>query len=151
MRPDVQRWTSIFGRWPRPVQIDVAESSPPDTTVLPVSPHRHHDTTGGGLQRRAVLQAALAAPAAGAAAAVFTPPAGAAAAGPGAFDPDVPRFTLAVLPDTQYLFDADSAGRPFVIGATSFDLAYGQGFYGSIGDVRITTRALRPADFLTRA
>lgn len=42
-------------------------------------------------------------------------------------------------------------GRPFVIGATSFDLAYGQGFYGSIGDVRITTRALRPADFLTRA
>ena len=61
------------------------------------------------------------------------------------------RFALAVLPDTQYLFDADSAGRPFVIGATSFDLAYGQGFYGSIGDVRITTRALRPADFLTRA
>ncbi|MFI0767785.1 hypothetical protein ACH4TQ_23310 [Streptomyces sp. NPDC021218] len=25
------------------------------------------------------------------------------------YDPDSPRFSLAVLPDTQYLFDADSA------------------------------------------
>ncbi|WP_422768809.1 LamG-like jellyroll fold domain-containing protein [Plantactinospora sp. WMMC1484] len=40
-------------------------------------------------------------------------------------------------------------GRPFVIGATSFDLKYGQGFYGWIGDVRITAKALRPKDFLT--
>ncbi|PRY17611.1 calcineurin-like phosphoesterase family protein [Pseudosporangium ferrugineum] len=40
-------------------------------------------------------------------------------------------------------------GRPFVLGATSFDLKYGQGFYGWIGDVRITTRALRPDQFLT--
>ncbi|GID31348.1 LamG-like jellyroll fold domain-containing protein [Paractinoplanes brasiliensis] len=39
-------------------------------------------------------------------------------------------------------------GRPFVIGATSFDLKYGQGFYGWIGDVRITARALPPAQFL---
>ncbi|GAA2388595.1 LamG-like jellyroll fold domain-containing protein [Dactylosporangium salmoneum] len=39
--------------------------------------------------------------------------------------------------------------RPFAIGATSFDLQYGQGFYGWIGDVRITTKALRPRDFLT--
>ncbi|MCM4079647.1 LamG-like jellyroll fold domain-containing protein [Paractinoplanes hotanensis] len=39
-------------------------------------------------------------------------------------------------------------GRPFVIGATSFDLKYGQGFYGWIGDVRITGRALRPEQFL---
>ncbi|WP_250008459.1 LamG-like jellyroll fold domain-containing protein [Actinoplanes sp. M2I2] len=39
-------------------------------------------------------------------------------------------------------------GRPFVLGATSFDLKYGQGFYGWIGDVRITGRALRPAQFL---
>ncbi|MBU2669346.1 metallophosphoesterase [Actinoplanes bogorensis] len=41
-----------------------------------------------------------------------------------------------------------TVGRPFVIGATSFDLKYGQGFYGWIGDVRITGRALRPAQFL---
>jgi hypothetical protein len=39
-------------------------------------------------------------------------------------------------------------GRPFVLGATSFDLRYQQGFYGWIGDVRITARALRPAEFL---
>ncbi|MDM4718737.1 hypothetical protein QTQ03_03685 [Micromonospora sp. WMMA1363] len=39
-------------------------------------------------------------------------------------------------------------GRPFVIGATSFDLRYGQGFYGWIGDVRITAKALRPKNFL---
>ena len=40
-------------------------------------------------------------------------------------------------------------GKPFVIGATSFDEQYGQGFYGWIGDVRITGRALRPDRFLT--
>ncbi|MGI5211793.1 LamG-like jellyroll fold domain-containing protein [Plantactinospora sp. CA-290183] len=40
-------------------------------------------------------------------------------------------------------------GRPFVIGATSFDHQYSQGFYGWIGDVRITAKALRPKDFLT--
>lgn len=40
-------------------------------------------------------------------------------------------------------------GRPFVIGATSFNLEYDQGFYGWIGDVRITAKALRPANFLT--
>ncbi|MFI7544748.1 LamG-like jellyroll fold domain-containing protein [Actinoplanes sp. NPDC049599] len=40
-------------------------------------------------------------------------------------------------------------GRPFVIGATSFDLRYGQGFYGWIGDVRITGRPLRADQFLT--
>lgn len=39
-------------------------------------------------------------------------------------------------------------GLPFVIGATSYDLAYDQGFYGWIGDVRITAKALRPANFL---
>jgi hypothetical protein len=39
-------------------------------------------------------------------------------------------------------------GRPFVIGATSDDLQYGQGFYGWIGDVRITDRALKPSQFL---
>ena len=40
-------------------------------------------------------------------------------------------------------------GRPFVLGATSFALKYGQGFYGWIGDVRITGRALDPSQFLT--
>jgi non-heme chloroperoxidase len=35
-----------------------------------------------------------------------------------------------------------------VIGATSFDLRYDQGFYGWIGDVRITARALTPRQFL---
>ncbi|MGK5440371.1 LamG-like jellyroll fold domain-containing protein [Micromonospora sp. URMC 105] len=40
-------------------------------------------------------------------------------------------------------------GRPFVIGATSFNLRYGQGFYGWIGDLRITGRALPPQEFLT--
>ncbi|MFI5938488.1 LamG-like jellyroll fold domain-containing protein [Actinoplanes sp. NPDC051494] len=39
-------------------------------------------------------------------------------------------------------------GRPFVLGAQSYDLRYGQGFYGWIGDVRITDRALRPKQFL---
>jgi hypothetical protein len=41
-----------------------------------------------------------------------------------------------------------TVGRPFVLGATAFDLRYKQGFYGWIGDVRITARALRPAEFL---
>jgi 3',5'-cyclic AMP phosphodiesterase CpdA len=42
-----------------------------------------------------------------------------------------------------------TVGRPFVIGATSFDLKYGQGFYGWIGDVRITGRPLDRTRFLT--
>jgi hypothetical protein len=42
-------------------------------------------------------------------------------------------------------------GRPFAIGATSFNLQYGQGFYGWIGDVRIVSRALRPSEFLMPA
>ncbi|MFD0744326.1 LamG-like jellyroll fold domain-containing protein [Phytohabitans flavus] len=40
-------------------------------------------------------------------------------------------------------------GRPFVVGANSFDLGYGQGFYGWIGDIRISPKALRPEQFLT--
>jgi Concanavalin A-like lectin/glucanases superfamily len=40
-------------------------------------------------------------------------------------------------------------GRPFVLGATSFDLKYTHGFYGFLGDVRITGRALQPGQFLT--
>ncbi|MFB7274382.1 LamG-like jellyroll fold domain-containing protein [Streptomyces sp. NPDC056244] len=62
--------------------------------------------------RRALLQAALAVPAAGAAATLLNvSPAQADASAPygGRFDDEVPRFALAVLPDTQYLFDADSA------------------------------------------
>ncbi|MFC8662130.1 LamG-like jellyroll fold domain-containing protein [Streptomyces sp. NPDC057199] len=63
------------------------------------------------LQRRALLRAAAALPAVGAAAAAFeaTPAQASAAAHSGRFDPESPRFALAVLPDTQYLFDADSA------------------------------------------
>ncbi|MGW0966055.1 LamG-like jellyroll fold domain-containing protein [Streptomyces sp. NPDC002516] len=64
-----------------------------------------------GPDRRALLRAAVAVPAAGAATAAFeTGSAHAATTGPGGrFDTESPRFALAVLPDTQYLFDADSA------------------------------------------
>jgi hypothetical protein len=36
-----------------------------------------------------------------------------------------------------------------VIGATQFAGTFGQGFYGWLGDVRITAWALRPEEFLT--
>ncbi len=49
---------------------------------------------------------------------------------------------------TQPAHGIATLGRPFVLGATSFDLKYGQGFYGWLGDVRISERALRPAQFL---
>ncbi|MFE2534818.1 LamG-like jellyroll fold domain-containing protein [Streptomyces sp. NPDC059371] len=64
-----------------------------------------------GPDRRALLRAAVAVPAAGAATAAFeTAPARAATTGGGGrFDTESPRFALAVLPDTQYLFDADNA------------------------------------------
>ncbi|MFD5518931.1 LamG-like jellyroll fold domain-containing protein [Streptomyces sp. NPDC127066] len=64
-----------------------------------------------GPDRRALLRAAVAVPAAGAATtALATAPARAATTGGGGrFDTESPRFALAVLPDTQYLFDADSA------------------------------------------
>lgn len=39
-------------------------------------------------------------------------------------------------------------GKPFAIGGTQFDGAFGQGFYGWIGDTRIVDRALRPNQFL---
>jgi len=42
-----------------------------------------------------------------------------------------------------------TVGRPFVLGATAFDLRYGQGFYGWGGGLRITGRALAPAAFLS--
>ncbi|MEO3764271.1 hypothetical protein [Streptomyces sp. B8F3] len=65
------------------------------------------------LDRRALLQTAVAVPAAGAVAALAADPAAAAgsaaAAGRQGYDGESPRFALAVLPDTQYLFDADSA------------------------------------------
>ncbi|MER5938380.1 LamG-like jellyroll fold domain-containing protein [Streptomyces sp. NPDC001928] len=63
------------------------------------------------LHRRTLLRAAVVAPAAGAAVTALDPAAAQAAttARHGGFDPESPRFTLAVLPDTQYLFDADSA------------------------------------------
>ncbi|MEU9887885.1 LamG-like jellyroll fold domain-containing protein [Sphaerisporangium sp. NPDC051011] len=40
-------------------------------------------------------------------------------------------------------------GKPFVIGATQFAQKFGQGFYGWIGDVRISSRPLKPTEFLT--
>ncbi|MFF4048507.1 LamG-like jellyroll fold domain-containing protein [Streptomyces chartreusis] len=70
--------------------------------------HKHR------LDRRALLQAAVAIPAAG----TVVTAAGAAPAqadsmtvgsGRSRFDAESPRFALAVLPDTQYLFDADSS------------------------------------------
>ena len=63
------------------------------------------------LHRRTLLRATAVLPAAGvAAAALDATPAQADAPGrAGRFDSESPRFTLAVLPDTQYLFDADSA------------------------------------------
>ncbi|MFB9465476.1 LamG-like jellyroll fold domain-containing protein, partial [Streptomyces cinereospinus] len=39
-------------------------------------------------------------------------------------------------------------GKPFVLGATSFDERFGQGFYGWIGDTRIVGRPLSPGEFL---
>ncbi|WP_116953456.1 LamG-like jellyroll fold domain-containing protein [Jiangella endophytica] len=39
-------------------------------------------------------------------------------------------------------------GRPFTLGATGWDLGFGQGFYGHLGDVRISRRALEPAEFM---
>ena len=49
---------------------------------------------------------------------------------------------------TQPARGTATLGKPFVLGATSFDLTYGQGFHGWLGDVRITERALKPAQFL---
>ncbi|MCA2218143.1 LamG-like jellyroll fold domain-containing protein [Jidongwangia harbinensis] len=49
---------------------------------------------------------------------------------------------------TQPAHGIATLGRPFVLGATSFDLKYGHGFYGWLGDVRITAKALRPEQFL---
>lgn len=40
-------------------------------------------------------------------------------------------------------------GKPFTLGATQFDEAFGQGFYGWMGDTRIVDRALTPKQFLT--
>jgi 3',5'-cyclic AMP phosphodiesterase CpdA len=76
---------------------------------------RGHADNAARVRRRHLLGAALGAPVAvgttalaGASPAVgAAAPAGAARAG--AFDPTSPRFAVAVLPDTQYLFDADSA------------------------------------------
>ncbi|MGW2825634.1 LamG-like jellyroll fold domain-containing protein [Streptomyces sp. NPDC001443] len=42
----------------------------------------------------------------------------------------------------------ETLGKPFVIGGTQFAEAFGQGFYGWIGDTRIVDRALAPADFM---
>jgi hypothetical protein len=51
-------------------------------------------------------------------------------------------------PATQMIGIA-TPGKPFVLGATQYAGAFDQGFYGWLGDVRITNRALRPSEFLT--
>ncbi|GAA5059177.1 hypothetical protein HNP84_008691 [Thermocatellispora tengchongensis] len=67
------------------------------------------------LGRRSLLTAAVAAPAAAVASGTLlgAAPAAASASGPrgwtSRFDPESPRFTIGVLPDTQYLFDEDSS------------------------------------------
>jgi 3',5'-cyclic AMP phosphodiesterase CpdA len=68
------------------------------------------------VQRRSLIHAALVTPAAGVIGPMLTGDA-AGAAGPsaaagesgGRFDAESPRFAIAVLPDTQYLFDQDSS------------------------------------------
>jgi hypothetical protein len=49
---------------------------------------------------------------------------------------------------TQPSKGISTLGKPFVIGGTQFAEQFGQGFYGWIGDVRISTRALPPREFL---
>lgn len=63
------------------------------------------------VQRRTLLRAAVTLPTTGAAVAALeaSPAQASEGARSGRFDPESPRFALAVLPDTQYLFDADSA------------------------------------------
>ncbi|WP_210583745.1 LamG-like jellyroll fold domain-containing protein [Streptomyces sp. GESEQ-35] len=63
------------------------------------------------LDRRTLLQAAVVIPAAGAVVTAAEAQAASAAVNGGRsrFDTESPRFALAVLPDTQYLFDADSS------------------------------------------
>ncbi|WP_424529584.1 LamG-like jellyroll fold domain-containing protein [Sphaerisporangium viridialbum] len=70
-----------------------------------------HHPEPGGVGRRALLQAAIAAPVAAAASTtgLGATPAYASSNRPGRFDEDSPRFAVAVLPDTQYLFDEDSS------------------------------------------
>ncbi|MEF9907447.1 LamG-like jellyroll fold domain-containing protein [Streptomyces sp. P9-A2] len=105
--------------------------------------NEHTNHTGPG--RRSLLQAAVVVPAAGAAASVAG--AGTADAAPrtgtgtrgGRFDEDSPRFSVAVLPDTQYLFDADSAD-PEPLRATFRYLASERGeaniaFMTHLGDI----------------
>ncbi|MEU3185465.1 LamG-like jellyroll fold domain-containing protein [Streptomyces sp. NPDC006923] len=73
------------------------------------------ETSNPGPGRRALLQAAIAAPVAGAAVTglsgqrAWASTASKPGSGSHRFDEESPRFALAVLPDTQYLFDADSA------------------------------------------
>ncbi|MDG4834504.1 metallophosphoesterase [Solwaraspora sp. WMMD1047] len=62
-----------------------------------------------GLGRRTLLGATLAAPAVAASASLLAGEPAPALAARGPFDPGSPRFAIAVLPDTQYLFDADSS------------------------------------------
>lgn len=71
-----------------------------------MSTTEQHENPGRRTVLRAAVAGSVAAAATGTVAAV--PAQAAEASGQRRFDTDSPRFTLAVLPDTQYLFDADS-------------------------------------------
>lgn len=78
---------------------------------MPNSPTRRHLLQGIGLLGASAAVGAALPPAGAHAADAGTPGSG------GRPDPYAPRFTLAVIPDTQYLFDADR-GDPAPLGAT---------------------------------
>ncbi|RVX42146.1 concanavalin A-like lectin/glucanase superfamily protein [Nonomuraea polychroma] len=63
--------------------------------------------THPSLGRRTLLQAAVAAPAGTLLSMSATPAQATTGGGSGRYDRDSPRFTIGVLPDTQYLFDED--------------------------------------------
>jgi hypothetical protein len=123
--------------------------------ALTASPHcadLHAHRTDARLSRRMVLRGAGLA-GAGAAALGLLPALPAAAAPAGQLpalrpDPDSPRFTLAVLPDTQFMFDEDR-GNPAPLNATlRWILANGTAqnvvFLAHLGDL---TQNGKPGEF----
>ncbi|WP_431904039.1 LamG-like jellyroll fold domain-containing protein [Amycolatopsis thermoflava] len=108
-----------------------------------------------GLARRTLLQAAVGTPVA-AAAVLGAQPAQAAEAAGGPADAESPRFTLAVVPDTQYLFD-EGGSDPEPVRATFrhvIDRRREDGivFLAHLGDVTEhgTTTEMRLADDVFR-
>ncbi|TWE23380.1 LamG-like jellyroll fold domain-containing protein [Prauserella muralis] len=109
------------------------------------------------VRRRLVLQAAVGTPAAVAAASTLGTPGAAAATIGGRADTDSPRFTLAVLPDTQYLID-EGGSDPEPVRDTLNYVVRNQGrsntvFLAHLGDVTEhgTEAEMRTADTVFRA